>query len=392
MTEQDEEEEVTTTQRGRPNAYFARIKAEQEEELEQREHGDTFSGDFRGTRPAPRGGAAHVRPDHTLGTDELCWCGQPLGHDWPGKSVGAKHPKESNVSVDTGTLPNLDRKDLRAYHRRLQDFIVNCVNVEGLRYRMTKNSVLLFPNDGTSPMSVYARNTDRQLRQLQKWYIEHVYQAEEVTPEEIRRLADAKNNPAEHPKAERPAEIDAITVNAPAEHPQYQDTPADPEEYLPPVSTDEWHPYVTNEGVTSPRIVTNGTRWRCTDCANTDHPLDSDNIRSVGGHNRIYHTDTSNLRSDEAKQKAVETRRANLIANSKINQAIELLIDFAGYELPQADTAELEALTMRVTDAEARASQALKDMHAAEERAEVAEKRAEELETKLALIREATGL
>lgn len=24
-----------------------------------------------------------------------CWCGEPFGHDWPGKSDGEPHPKET---------------------------------------------------------------------------------------------------------------------------------------------------------------------------------------------------------------------------------------------------------------------------------------------------------
>ena len=41
----------------------------------------------------PKGGAAHVGPGETIAGDG-CWCGEPNGHDWPGKDEGAPHPKE----------------------------------------------------------------------------------------------------------------------------------------------------------------------------------------------------------------------------------------------------------------------------------------------------------
>lgn len=27
-----------------------------------------------------------------------CWCGEPFGHDWPGKADGAPHPREQAAS------------------------------------------------------------------------------------------------------------------------------------------------------------------------------------------------------------------------------------------------------------------------------------------------------
>jgi hypothetical protein len=30
----------------------------------------------------------------TLGTREVCWCGEPYAHDWPGQEEGAPHPKK----------------------------------------------------------------------------------------------------------------------------------------------------------------------------------------------------------------------------------------------------------------------------------------------------------
>lgn len=402
MSDTDDEENGGTVQRGRPNAYFAQIRTDEEEKIQAQERGDTFSGAFRGTKPVPHGGTAAVRPDQVLGTEDLCWCGQPLGHDWPGKSVGAKHPKNVEESREVSsqrneTMPALDRRDLRAFHRRLQDFILSCIN-EGVRYRLTKNSIILYAPDGTTPMSVYARNTDRQLRQLQRWYIDHVYveptEEEPVDAAKIQELAKAKNDPVEHPTpAKEEFRPTAKVSDGPTRKP-VDNIPAEattPESYrheeLPiliqpeGVSTDgEWVPYVRSDGTISERIITNGSRWRCIECVDSAHPLDSDNIRSVGGHNRMYHTDTTNMRDEVARSKATETRRANLLSTSSINQAIELLIGVTGYEVQPAE--DLRPELEKVSE----------DLVAMTKRAEIAEAKLEEIEAKLALIREATGL
>lgn len=99
----------------------------------------------------------------------------------------------------------------------------------------------------------------------------------------------------------------------------------------------------------------------------------------------MYHTDTSTMRDEAARLKAVETKRRRMIANSQITQAIELLIDFSGYEVPSVDT-------KRVAELEAENEQ-LKRMVTAKDRALVeAQAKVEEAEAKLALIRETMGL
>src|SRR5262245_8268035 len=180
----------------RPGGETERARAEQEW---RRQHpADTFSGEYRGTRPPPHGGAAHVHD--SIGAEDLCWCGQPAGHMWPGKTVGAPHPREGNTMNTPVT--KVDRRDLRAYHQRLQDFILKCVNEDRLTFRVAKNSTHLYPSDGTAKITVFARNTDRQMRQLQKWYLEHVYveATGPADPEDVRRLAERHNDPAEHPR------------------------------------------------------------------------------------------------------------------------------------------------------------------------------------------------
>jgi hypothetical protein len=33
-----------------------------------------------------------------IGSDAVCWCNQPLGHDWPGKTNGAPHPTATQAT------------------------------------------------------------------------------------------------------------------------------------------------------------------------------------------------------------------------------------------------------------------------------------------------------
>jgi hypothetical protein len=33
-------------------------------------------------------------PQETLGSRDVCWCGAPQNHNWPGREDGSPHPKE----------------------------------------------------------------------------------------------------------------------------------------------------------------------------------------------------------------------------------------------------------------------------------------------------------
>ena len=40
--------------------------------------------------------AAQAKPEERLqviGHGTTCWCGEPMGHDWPGRDEGAPHPR-----------------------------------------------------------------------------------------------------------------------------------------------------------------------------------------------------------------------------------------------------------------------------------------------------------
>lgn len=394
-----EEEELTRTREDAThwrNAYWARVR--EQEQWDGAKDPDNFGGSFRGVRTPGRHGSQSVHPEDTLGQMELCWCGLPLDHMWPGRTVGTKHPNEETMKTLTA---HVDRRDLRAYHRTIQDFLLQCINTDQLRFRISKNSVILYPPDGTQPQTVYARNSERQLKHLAKWYIEHVEQdskdeAEQngaATTEQIERLAKRKNDPDEHPPpkkkahegqvrdvedVELPATEDPAEAVAPTE-PQAVEEPVEKQEL--PAEPGEWTPRMirpkgrTSEQHPSPNIeqrIEDGVLWfRCRPCEDTDHPFRTNKARSIGGHQRIYHTDSTDLYSPEARAKAVQTRRERE-GWAKVEQAAALLNEVLG---THADPKMVEVMEARI--------QELVD----ENEALRAEKG--ELEARIALMREA---
>jgi hypothetical protein len=405
----DDDNDNTTSGGPRPNAYWARVR---EQEAEADLEPDTYGGGFRGVPAAPHGGAATVTEANVLGDIETCWCGLPAGHDWPGKASGRKHPRE--VVMNTQVATRVDRRDLRAYHARLQDFIIQCINDDELRFRIGKNSVILYPPDGTNPATVYARNSDRQVKQLQKWYVAHVYpsiQAEEkeatsenkaVDAETLAALAEQVNDPVEHPRTREdedtprgkdpdPPLAEEVPVAPPLDE-EKKETAVDRRERIRAANAvvGDWRPYEREHNGPSPNIETNGTMIRCRLCLDTDHPLLSENPRSAGGHNRIYHTDTSNLHGPEARAKAIATTR-NMKKQQAIETAIEVLAGTLGEDSPLVKIKALEKdivrLTKELRDANAKADTVVVDTGALD----AMTKRAEDAEARLALMREALG-
>jgi len=377
VTEQEEENGGSTPKGGKANAYWAKVRDEQ---IESEETGDGYTGAYRGVKPVPRGGAATVKKDDTIGAETRCWCGQMLGHSWPGKAGGAKHPK-ANGDTMPNTATGLDRRDLRAYARVLQDFVLHCVNGMGLKYRITNNSVILYPKDGTTPMTVPARNSDRQMRQLERWYQEHVKEPDgEVTPEDLARLAEAKNDKTEHPvkQQETPAEDEKTPRGQAYEVPPEPEVVVEMTDLIVSTNDEVWKAYVYGDGNESTHIITDGTNIRCVLCDRDGREYTIDQPRSIGGHNRMWHTDTSTLRTPEARDKALQTRRRRVMENSNITKAIDLLIEASGYNPGGVDEEKVEELEHQLAQAQATAADW--------------QKKYEDMEAKLAIIREATGL
>jgi hypothetical protein len=393
--EEEEEVEETAEERHWRSAYWAAVSA----------GADTYGGAYRGTHPVPHGGAATVKPEDTLGTVELCWCGLPAGHDWPGKTIGAKHPKEGSMNTQTSTT--LDRRDLRAYHSRLQDFLLQCVNVDGLRFRVTRNSVILYPPDASQPMSVGARNSDRQVRSLQKWYVEHVVQQTdeeekvEVPAAMVEELVKKVNDPVEHPldppkqqTEERPPVAPSVTEEAAPKPPRRAFTKAQKDKEDRERAQGQWVPYVNTDEVESTLFETNGTQYRCKECAGTDHEYLKDR-RSIGGHTRMWHTDRTDLHSPETRAVANETRRLHK-AQEGIIEAIEALIPLVP-EGTYPTMTEVDQLKRKVAELEGRAAGYKRQRDEARAAApdvdvEALTKRADDAEARLALMREALGV
>lgn len=371
----DEEEERRKNTPGKPNAYWARVKEQQDRETHADQ--DNFTGSYRGV-PTPHPGAQAVRPDDTIGQEDLCWCGQPLGHDWPGKPR-APHPVEGDMAT-----PTLNRRDLRAYHARLQDFIIQCVNDDGLRYRTGKNSTILYPPDGSQPMSVYARNSDRQVATLHKWYLDHVYphlpkEEGQVDANRIAALAKAKNDPKEHPVEEKKEEP----------QPEPEPVPVAPTLHTGPVDPDRWVPYVNDAGQTDEYIETNGPLIRCRLCLGTDHPLLSENKRSIGGHKRMHHGDRSTIHGPEARARAGDTVRYNHVRERMVEVLVPLLESVGWKPEPEEDPVKIKELLSEKRVLQGEITRLQKELQAKENQLTEVNERADDAEARLALMREA---
>ena len=365
MTENDEEEEEGTKVRGRPNAYFASLR--DEVAPDPRDAVDTYGATFRGV-PAPgHGGSQHVQPEETLGSADLCWCGLPKNHLWPGKAFGAKHPKEGIMS-DT----HIDRRVLTGYNRKVADLVIQAVNHRGLRYRLAKNSLILYPNDDSRPFTVYARATDKQLRDFGAWYTKHAMTdtSKAVQPETVAALAAQVNNPEEHP----PPKKEKAPVPAPPK--------AEPPSPVTGPDEDEWVPYLqAKDGEPHEFIQQNGKgRVRCGLCVGTETAWEGVPM-GVGGHVRMRHTDKSDLFSEDAINKRTETRRLHNL-QAEVSKAIDLLVKSVDYKGETVYIAELEAEIQRL---KAENQQLRKDCEAGA----TAVARANEAEARLALIQEA---
>lgn len=278
----------------------------------------------------------------------------------------------------TATDRRLDRRDLRAYHQRLQDFVMKCVNGDGIRFRIAKNSVILYPPDGSQPVTVFARSGDRQVRQLQKWYVEHVHQEPEaegpVDEEALSRLSEAVNNPVEHPTPQK--KEPAVTTEV-QQQPAQEDRPSTPvireRARAANAKKGNWRPYVTEKGGEHPLVITDGETLKCSSelCVGTDHEYLKSNM-SIGGHMRIYHSETvKDFYSEETIAKRVESNKHGRLVGEVI-KAMEILGE--AVQVPVGSNVDAE----RVKELEA-------------ENAEL-KARIDEFEVKQSLMREALGL
>lgn len=302
------------------------IEDEEEEEQPKRRprwvpKSDTFTGAYRGVPSTRHGGAQSVRDEDTLGDPTHCWCGLPFNHDWPGKSRGYKHPKEGEMPTST----TIDRTELRGFHSVIQDFILHEVNDLGLSWRIANNGLILYPPDGTRPITINMRNSDRQTRALTKWHTQHV---EPVVGEQdvARKLAAVLNNPEEHPvKPEAPATMAAqeppiVNIQAVVEPVQAVVEPVQvdskgqdiygpdengktPQDYG---YGPEWHWHIGQLGWIVDGIVTDGHTWACALCKADGHEWTSTTRKRLGGHRRYNHLPDSAELQEKGQAAAME--------------------------------------------------------------------------------------
>lgn len=290
-----------------------------------------------------KGGTQNVWPSQTLGDTEHCWCGDLIDHEWPGKDKGAPHPHDHEgmqqvvVVEQQSDDGRIGKGDLRGYHATLKSFLIQCINHDGLAWRVQQNSILLYPPDGTQPVTVHCRNNDGQMRSLKQWYAAHV-EGVKVEPGEVGEAVVAQL---------------AEQINDPKEHPVRNPEP-------------EWHPYLYGDGEVSDWFESDGTSVRCKVCVGTDteYVTPVSEVRGLGGHVRMTHRPTESLRSPEALAKSVDSRRYNRL-HEKVLVAVELLAETVGFTSDDTRIAglereidrlkgELRTERMRADEAEAR--------------------------------------
>jgi hypothetical protein len=366
LTPADDEDDEKRTP-GRPNAWWA---AHKDDVTETSEQARTFDSSFRGVPTARHGGEQTVH--EVAGSLDYCWCGQPFDHPWPGKDKGRKHPKEGTMSASPeNTRQRIERRQLRAYHDDLVDVITEAVNGYGARYRMQKNGVLLFPPDGTTGITINARNDPRQVKSARLWFLRHCVGVNEegraTNPlvEDPQVLADDHQRRLEQLRVEDRERIrEQITEAARRDAEQESSVTEQP---VAPSTETLWVPYVNRDEVESEFFETDGHYYRCKVCLGTEREYVADNTRGLGGHIRMNHRDTDALHNEEAREKAFETRQLNRMTR-RVEEALTLLNAAVGKTT--ADPARIKQL---------------------EEENRKLRERAEEAETRLALMREALG-
>lgn len=378
MSQNGEEEEGTTGTTGKPNAYWADVRAKQELEA-LREQG--YGGDFRAIK-MPKAGPKRVSAKETIGDYATCWCGQPEGHDWPGKDKGRRHPRtpkttreESPVSAMTDEAPSITRRELRAYHEDLIEVVLRAVNDYGVRYRLRNNGCLLYPPDGSTPYTIHARNSDSQVRDARKWFVNHIVGfteekghplakvealAEDFDMREKTRMLAEKLNTEEHPVPEKETPTQrrnrkererraAVKAAQPAPSPapplKARQEPASDADRQPPADfhvretgdyEEGWELWHTKAGDERPDWETDGTWVRCRLCGwATSHP------HRVSSHTNTKHNPETQAKmwGQEAQQLKRETRAKHGLERS-IHAAVEILNKAVGKT--EADTSGLE--------------------------------------------------
>lgn len=338
VPEEDEEQEKHKTGR---SAFFAGVYA-----------ADSFTGSFRGVPAPPHGGAMGVRPEDVIGSPGTCWCGQPIGHAWPGKDLGVAHPREEQKMSTTTEEPYLDVRQLRKFDRRVVQMLKELVNTYGVPYRFTGRDgmhLLLYSLGGTGKTykvscSVQPETT---LNSLEKWV------GKEVTPHLVSRQAEALaaklNDPEKRPHRPAPAPVASTPTPEP---PAPQDPPPAPPEPAPAPTGQPPVPFsgegaptgyatwVNKKGETGPWWKRDGVdEWLCKDCG-----FVANEVSAIAGHRRVHNPELfQRKRAANYLLKAAEEMGITLSSDApKLEREVERL------------TAQLEKVTRERDECKAR--------------------------------------
>lgn len=288
------------------------------------------------------------------------------------------------TAVAADEAPHIDRRVLRAYHEDLIDIITRCVNDYGLRYRLRSNSILLYPKDGSTPVTVHARNSQRAVPSLKKWFVTHVADEETehalekvkskpMDPADAARLLAEKLNSEEHPvetpanrrrreemearqRAER-ERVEQEAVAASVERPR--PVPAPPAQALAvsyeiPEQREEefhlsetdipegWEVFHTKKGKVNDHFITDGEVIRCVDC---DFEVPVTDGHRIGAHWGTIHDPNQRERmyGPKGQAKKVESLRATR-QRQGVERGLKVIAEAMGIELGD-DSAKLAKVT-----------------------------------------------
>lgn len=280
-----------------------------------RGEGDSFSGAFRGVPAPKRGGAQAVKDsDMPLGAEDLCWCGQPGGHDWPGKAQKRPHPRGEQMSAATQEKPYLNPRDLKAWDVKVVRALCALVNEYGVRYRLDKNQMHIFlfaPGAADDTVSKFkasrSRPAEQTLKYVEQWAVKYVRPAkvEEALPKLAEKFNDPTKKPHERTTKERSEAASAAherrTASTPTPAPKEPAMPVsappapvlefkgDPQEDgLDDLMSDEppkgYEPYNKSDGTESRFWKKTGAEeWVCKDCG-----WPATNPAQFSGHYKVH--------------------------------------------------------------------------------------------------------
>ena len=230
-----------------------------------------------------------------------------FGDDAPGwlKASIRKSIREAGMTASAETDHALGMQDLAGYNKDVARLAIRLVEERGLAWKLSKNTLLLFPTDNSAPFKVWARNT-QHVATLVKWAERHAPAPDDApaSPESIEALAEVINGTQhDHPHYFTPeltAPEDTMTAEpVPDPRPVVTVDPHETADVAKPPGKREWQaiehvdegrPYVMTNGVAHGQIIEVASPWGewfywCKDCREFIA-----GFKSIGAHTRWKHS------------------------------------------------------------------------------------------------------